>query len=118
MSRRLKILLGLGIVLIVAVLIPVIHHYRLRAATEAYIAQLKAQGEPMELSQVIPPPVPPEQNTADTFRKAVAFFVADQGFLGTNYGIDCMRMVAPGKAMICSRQPGVRINFYGIIPFA
>jgi hypothetical protein len=113
MSRRLKILLGFGIALVVAVLIPVIHHYQLRAATEAYIARLKARGEPMDLAQVIPPPAPPEQNGADTFRKAVALFEADQGFLGTNYGIDCMRMVAPGKAMICSRQPEVHYyNYY------
>ncbi len=91
-----------------AILIPVIHHYQLRAATEAYIAQLKAQGEPMELAQVIPPTVPPDQNSADTFRKAVALLDADQGFLGTNYGVDCMRMVAPGKAMLRWQQPDVQ----------
>ena len=107
MSRRGKILLIVGVALVAAIFIPVIHHYQLRSATEAYIAQLKAQGEPMELAQVIPPPVPPEQNSADTFRKAAALLDEDQGFLGTNYGVDCMRMVAPGKAMICSRQPEV-----------
>jgi hypothetical protein len=107
MKRHKKVLIVVGIVLAVAILVPVIHHYQLRAATEAYVAQLKAQGEPMELAQVIPPPVPPEQNSADTFRKAAALFEADQGFLGTNYGIGCMEMVAPGKAMICSRQPDV-----------
>jgi hypothetical protein len=53
MSLRRKLLITAGIVLGVAILIPVIHHYQLRAATEAYIAQLKAQGEPMELSQVL-----------------------------------------------------------------
>ena len=107
MSRRRKILILAGAVLITVILIPVIHHYQLRAATEAYIVQLKAQGEPMDLAQVLPPPVPPEQNSADTFRRAAALFAADQGFLGTNYGFDCMEMVAPGKAMICSRQPDV-----------
>src|SRR3974390_2196258 len=112
MGRRLKIWIGLGIVLIVAVLIPIIHHYQLRAATESYIAQLKAQGEPMEWAQVIPPPVPAEQNSAETFRKAAALFEADQGFLGTNYGVDCMRTVAPGKAEICSRRPDVQVNYY------
>jgi len=39
MSRRAKILIAFGKVLIVAILIPVIHHYRLRAATEAYICE-------------------------------------------------------------------------------
>ena len=67
MSRRRKILITLGIMLGVAILVPVIRHYQLRAATEAYIAQLKAQGEPMDLAQVIPPPVPPEQNGAIPF---------------------------------------------------
>ena len=64
MRHRRKILIAVGIALGVAILIPVIHHYQLRAATEAYIAQLKTQGEPMELAQVIPPPVPPEKNGA------------------------------------------------------
>ena len=112
MTRRGKIFAAVATALLAAVLIPVIHHYQLRAATEAYIAQLKAQGEPVDLAQVMPPPVPPEQNGADTFRKAVALFEADQGFLGTNYGIDCMRMVAPGKAEICSRRPDVQVNYY------
>ena len=70
MSLRRKILIAAGIVLGLAILVPVIHHYQLRAATEAYIAQLKAQGEPMELAQVIPPPVPPEQNGARHFSES------------------------------------------------
>ena len=107
MSRRLKILLGLGIVLIVAVLIPVIRHYQLRAATEAYIAQLKAQGEPMDLAEVIPPPVPPERNSADTLRKAAELIDADTHLDYTNYAYG-MKMVAPGKAMVCWHQSDVR----------
>ena len=72
MSRRPENFDRLGQLLLgVAILVPVIHHYQLRAATEAYIAQLKAQGEPMELAQVIPPPVPPEQNGA-VISKALA----------------------------------------------
>jgi hypothetical protein len=107
MNRRRKILLTAGIVLGTAILLPVIHHYQLRAATEAYIAQLKAKGEPMELAQVIPPPVPPEQNSADTFREAVSLIDADKSLLSTNtvYG---MRMVAPGRAMVQWQQPDVR----------
>ena len=80
MSLRRKILIAVGIVLGVAILVPVIHHYQLRAATEAYIAQLKAQGEPMELAQVIPPPVPPEQNGAPIFRKRRHLLDADREF--------------------------------------
>ena len=104
MSRRRKILIIGVVVLGAAILIPVIHHYQLRAAVNAYIAELKAKGEPMELAQVIPPPVSPEQNSADTFRKAATLFDADQSMFQTN-SYSAMRMVAPGKAMVCSQQP-------------
>jgi len=107
MSRCRKILIVVVSVLGVAILVPVIHHYQLRAATEAYIAELKAQGEPMELSQVLPPPVPPEQNSADTFRQAAALIEADRSLLTTGT-YSAMRMIMPGKAMICWQQPDVR----------
>ncbi len=111
MSRRRKILIFLGVVLGMAILAPVIRHYQLRAATEAYIAQLKAQGEPMELAQVIPPPVPAEKSGADTLREADALFDssfgADKSLLETNF-VYGMRMVAPGKAMVRWRQPDIR----------
>lgn len=102
---------AVGVAFVLVILVPVIHHYRLRAATEAYISQLKAQGEPMELAQVIPPPVPPEQNSADTFRAAVTLFDADRSLLQTNF-VYGMRMVAPGKAMIRWQQPDVS-DFHG-----
>ncbi len=110
MTRRRKILLTAGIVLGLAILLPVIHHYQLRAATEAYIAQLKAKGEPMELAQVIPPPVPPEQNSADTFHAAIALMNFDKGLLATN-SVSGMRMVAPGRAMVQWQQPDVRDSY-------
>ena len=110
MTRRRKILLTAGIVLGLAILLPVIHHYQLRAATEVYIAQLKAKGEPMELAQVIPPPVPPEQNSADTFHAAIALMNFDKGLLATN-SVSGMRMVAPGRAMVQWQQPDVRDSY-------
>ena len=70
MSRRRKILIIVSVAVAVAILIPCIHHYRLRAAVDAYVAELKAKGEPMELAQVIPPSAPLEQNGAEIFRKA------------------------------------------------
>jgi len=109
MSRR-KILIGIGIVLGVA-FIPVIRHYQLRAATRAYIAELKAKGEPMELAQVFPPQVPREQNGADIFRSADGMFDwsfhAEGSLLETNF-VYGMRMVAPGKAMVRWQQPDIR----------
>jgi len=111
MSRRRKILIVAGIVFGVAILIPVIRHYQLRFAVANYIAELKAKGEPMDLAQVIPPPVPPEQNSADIFRDADALFNesfhADKSLLETNF-VYGMQMVAPGKAMIRWQQPDIR----------
>jgi hypothetical protein len=107
MSRRRKILLLLGVVVVAVIFISVIRHYQLHAAVNAYIAELKAKGEPMELAQVMPPPVPPEQNSADTFRQAAALIDADQSLLATN-SCSGMTMVSPGKAMICSQQPDIR----------
>ena len=92
MNRRRKMLVVAAIVLAAAVFIPVIRHYQLRAATEAYIAELKAKGEPMELAQVLPPPVPPEQNSADTFCKVAALIEADQSLLTTNCYYDPMHL--------------------------
>ncbi len=107
MSRRRKILILVGAALASAVFIPVIHHYQLRAATEAYIAELKAGGEPMELALVIPPPVPPEQNSATIFLKAASLLDTNWNVLGSNPP-PAMRMVARGKAMIGWQQPDVR----------
>lgn len=104
MSRRRKILTVAGIVLGVTILLPVLRHYQLRFAVESYIAELKAKGEPMELAQVIPPPVPPEQNSSEIFLKAYELIQNTTTFLSTNslYG---KKMVAQGRSKVCFRQP-------------
>ena len=107
MSLRRKILIVAGIVLGLAILIPVIRHYQLRFAVASYVAELKAKGEPMELAQVIPPPVPPEQNGAPIFLKAASLLDTNWNVLGSN-SPPAMLMVAPGKAMIESAQPDIR----------
>ncbi|HXR46071.1 MAG TPA: hypothetical protein VN784_01415 [Candidatus Limnocylindrales bacterium] len=107
MSLRRKLLIALGIALGMAILISVIHHYQLRAATEAYIAQLKAQGEPMDLAQVIPPSVPPNQNAAPLLLKATSLLETNWNVLGSNPP-PAMLMVAPGKAVIGWGQPDIR----------
>lgn len=109
MSRRLKILIVFGVVLGVAVLVPVIRHYQLRAATEAYIARLKAQGKPMDLVQVIPPPAPPDKNGVPFIRHALTNFLWS-GIVWTNppHG---MRMIAPGRAIVGWRQPMIFGDF-------
>jgi hypothetical protein len=107
MKRRRKILITVGAVFVAAVLVSIIHHYQLRAATEAYIAQLKAQGEPMALAQVIPSSVPPEKNGAANFLKAASLLDTNWNVLDSNPP-PAMRMVAPGKAMIGFEQPDIR----------
>jgi hypothetical protein len=106
MSRSRKILIVAGIVLGVAILIPVIHHYQLRFAVASYIAKLKTKGEPMELAQVIPPPVPPEENGVPFITNALANLKSD-GLVAKNPP-PAMRAVSPGKAMIGWQQPDIR----------
>ena len=106
MSRRRKILIVAGIALGVAVLIPVIHHYQLRFAVANYIAELKAKGEPMDLAQVIPPLVPPENNGVPFITNALAR-LKSESIVGNNPP-PAMRSVSPGKAMIGWQQPDIR----------
>jgi hypothetical protein len=106
MSRRRKFLIAAGIVLGVAVLIPVIRHYQLRFAVENYVAELKAKGEPMDLAQVIPPPVPPEQNSAQFFTNAISQLNTNYNVLTSNQP-PMMRGVTFGKAMIGWQQSDV-----------
>jgi hypothetical protein len=107
MSRRRKILIALAAALVAAVLISVIHHYQLRFAVEKYIAELKAKGELMELAQVIPSRLPPDNNSASQFLIAASLFTTNENVLTTNWPIG-MRGVAPGKAQVLWRQNFIR----------
>jgi hypothetical protein len=107
MSRRRKFLIVAGIILGVAIFIPVIRHYQLRFAVANYVAELKAKGEPMELAQVIPPPVPPEENSAPLFWKAVALFTTNNDVLATNWLVP-MHGIAPQKAIVSWTQQEIR----------
>ena len=118
MSRRRKILIAVGIVLGVAILVPVIRHYQLRAATEAYLAQLKAQSEPMDLAQVLPPPVPAEQNGAPLITNALAQIDTDQIYTNSlifkNDPLGMSRSIEPGKKIVGWRQPFIHdLEGYG-----
>jgi hypothetical protein len=105
MGRRRKILIVAGIVLGVAILIPIIHHYQLRFAVANYVAELKAKGEPMDLTQVIPPPVPPEQNGVPFITNALAN-LKYESIAGSNTP-PAMRMIAPGKAIVGWQRPNI-----------
>jgi hypothetical protein len=105
MSRRRKILIAILAMLGVTILIPVIHHYQLRFAVEKYIAELKAKGEPLELAQVIPPPVPPDKNGVPFITNALAT-LKSKSVTASNTP-PAMRMVAPGKAIIGWQQSNI-----------
>ncbi|HVU28671.1 MAG TPA: hypothetical protein VHG71_13180 [Verrucomicrobiae bacterium] len=104
MKLRWKILIGIEIVVVLTVLISVVRHYQLRFAVDKYISELKAKGEPLELAQVIPPPVPPEQNAVPLIINTLTNFENAYNIIETNPP-SAMRVVASGKAMIGWRQP-------------
>ncbi len=111
MSRCVKIAIIVGTVILAAILISIIHHYQLRAGVNAYIAELKAKGELLDLPQVLPPPVPPEQNDVSSLLKAALRLETNLNLYSRDWRIlqqnppPAMRMVAPGKAMIGWEQP-------------
>ena len=51
MRLRKNILLGIFVVLGLVIILPVARHYQLKAEVETYFAELKAQGEPTDLSR-------------------------------------------------------------------
>jgi hypothetical protein len=108
MNRRGKILIVVGTLLAVGILVPIIRHYQLRAATEAYIAQLKAKGEPMDLAQVVPGPVPPAKNAAPLITNALAQIYSENNYTNSmifNNPPYAMNRAIPGREMIGWRQP-------------
>jgi hypothetical protein len=93
-------------ILVIGSLIPVVEHYNLRSETNHYISWLKSKGEPMDLTQVLPPPVPAGQNRADELIEAFKIIDADNSLFTTNfYGIRMMKGNAAGKALVCWQQP-------------
>jgi hypothetical protein len=72
---------------------------------DAYKKSLLARGEKLEISEVLPPPIPPDQNGADFVNQAGVLFNPEPGDF-TN-SLQAMRMVAPGKAMAVFQQPYV-----------
>ena len=107
MKTRWKSLIGVAGLAAGMVLVAVARHFQLKAAVNRYQAELKAQGEPMELAQVVPPPVPPEQNAAPLFLKAAGLLAKNNDVLSTNPPW-AMRGVAPGKAMAGWAQQEIR----------
>jgi len=69
----------------------------------AYKMRLRARGEKLDLAEVLPSPVAPEDNAAGAVEQAFALFGS-----GTEEVPDAMTMVAPGRARAGWSQPEVR----------
>src|ERR1039457_434597 len=104
MKARWKILIAVGIFLaLLAGSLLVTAHLQPDNALEAYKKSLREKGEKLEISEVLPPPVAPESNSVNAVEDAFAMFVSRLENIP-----DAMKMVAPGKALIGSRQPEAR----------
>jgi hypothetical protein len=106
MSQRWKILLIFAAGVLVFTGIGVVTmRYQPQGEVETYKDSLRAKGEKLEIAEVLPPAVPPDQNGADTVLTAFALLTSDDNY--TNLP-PMMPMVAFGKAMVGWAQPDVR----------
>ena len=80
-----------------------IYGWWLKHKLERYKADLVAQGEKLTLRELIADHRVPEFNSADVFNRSTAL-VRQSGVLRSN-APGAMRMIAPGRAIVGSRQP-------------
>ena len=78
-------------------------HFQPENEVEAYKKLLRDQGEKLEISEVLPPPVPAESNSVNAVEDAFRMIGSVSGEIP-----NAMKMVAPGKAMVGWMQPDVR----------
>jgi hypothetical protein len=104
MKTRWKLLIAAGIFLALLLIVSLVS-LRLQPENEVevYKKALRAQGEKLELSEVLPPPVSPESNSVLAVEEAFRRFGS-----GIEKIPDAMKMVAPGKALVGWQQPDVR----------
>lgn len=104
MKTRWKILIAAGVLLVLIVSSLLLNsHYQPSNALENYKKKLRDRGEKLELSEILPPPVPAESNSVAAVEDAFRLFVP-----GDTKIPDAMKMVAPGKALIGWQQPDAR----------
>lgn len=75
-------------------------HVQPQHEVEAYKKLLRDKGEKLEISEVLPPPVPAESNSVEAVREAFGMFGS-----GSENVPNAMKMVAPGKALVGWMQP-------------
>lgn len=83
-------------------------HLRAKRAVTNYKKHLVATGERLAIDELIPDPLPTEQNGVGIFLKATSLLNAPTTLLDTNPP-SAMRMVAPGKAMVGWKEPNIQV---------
>ncbi len=107
MSHRWKLFIAVAVVMLALTIVWVVT-MRVTADSDvdAYRKSLIASGEKLEIAEVMPPPVPVEQNGADVLNGAFRLFTS-AGDDFTNQP-PAMLMAARGKAVVCFAQWDVR----------
>jgi hypothetical protein len=100
---QVKLLLGLGIILLMLTAWFLSSSIRSKNAVERYKAQLRAAGEKLSVDDLIPPHPNPEKNGVLFFDDACRYMNSSAGVLQSN-APPVMRMIAPGKAMVGWQQ--------------
>ncbi len=104
MKTRWKIAIAVGIFLALAFVVSLVSlRLQPESQLETYRKVLRAQGEKLELREVLPPPVAPESNSVSAVEEAFRRFSSSGEKIP-----DAMKMVAPGKALVGWQQPDVR----------
>lgn len=106
MKLRWKIVLALIIALpLLASIWTASLHIGATREVDAYKKSLLARGEILEVTNLLPAAIPPEQNGLSVFNEATSLITPD-GEDWTNL-VSGMRMIAPGKAIASFAQPFV-----------
>src|SRR5215831_15255435 len=100
------ILIVSAVALLAAALSAYTFHAKRKRAVDDYRAQIKANGEKLTVSEMLPRTVPFDQNSLGTFQTANRL-LAKYRFFDTN-APSPMRSVKPGKTMVAWSQPDVR----------
>lgn len=104
MKTRWKITIAVGIFLAIMFVVSLVSlRLQPESEVEVYKKTLRAQGEKLELREVLPTPVAPESNSVSAVEEAFRMFGS-----GSEKILVAMKMVAPGKALIGWQQQDVR----------
>jgi hypothetical protein len=106
-AYRRRAVLGLGLLVSVLLVVAYLVHFRAKWAVARYERQIVAAGETLNVRELYPPAVLPENNGALLFSQIMGRLSWGRNLLDTNMP-PAMQMVAPGKAMVGWAQPDVR----------